>query len=504
MFNPMLLHAAIAGALIVSNISFQHSHEVWGSTNTSAGSAVAVNSVKSIPLPVARGHVNPVANDTESQVPQAPTKSREPKKQVKVPEKAIPFKSRLAKKQPRPEAPQHYHPQTMPENQLIQPTSAGRGFADVPEAWVGRRRRGPNSAFGNQFGAYADLVVQRVTEKWQTAGLAGLHLPVVVITFDIMREGAVRTRNRTKQRQQTLDYLRPARRNGCSAIPPLPPGYSGAQPPWNCDFNYSNETKYSLTSSFLHRRFCRARQQIMRAIGKTGEKPTIAVPDFRGTGDAQKVHGRLQQHPLQRPARLRPVEDDPENAATGASSAAAVRLPARWPLPSPIGRARRPTPTTSLSATPRIQNNQIVLYGWLFDVRQANTGSAQLLGKVYLGSLDEAGSRKVAQEFAADILKQFGATSLIGTRIYFVSDRTGHKEIWSMNYDGSDQNSSPTYRSITTFPAVSPDGTRSLSPLTRCCLFRNANASQFGKTAESRTATNLHAFAGNRAQAGLL
>ena len=28
------------------------------------------------------------------------------------------------------------------------------------------------------------------------------------------------------------------------------------------------------------------------------------------------------------------------------------------------------------------------------------------------------------------------ATSLFGTQIYFVSDRTGHKEVWSMDPDG--------------------------------------------------------------------
>ena len=107
-----------------------------------------------------------------------------------------------------------------------------------------------------------------------------------------------------------------------------------------------------------------------------------------------------------------------------------------------------------------VQNNQIVLYGWLYDVRQSTPSSAQVFGKVYLGSLDEAGARKVAELFAADILKQFGATSLIGSRIYFVSDRTGHKEIWSMNYDGSDQKQFTTYRTITTFPVVSPDATK--------------------------------------------
>ena len=66
----------------------------------------------------------------------------------------------------------------------------------------------------------------------------------------------------------------------------------------------------------------------------------------------------------------------------------------------------------------------------------------------------------MAELFAADILKQFGVASLVGSRIYFVSDRSGHKEIWSMNYDGSDQKQFTSYRTITTFPVVSPDGTK--------------------------------------------
>ena len=128
-----------------------------------------------------------------------------------------------------------------------------------------------------------------------------------------------------------------------------------------------------------------------------------------------------------------------------------------------------------------VQNNQIVLYGWLYDVRQTSPSSAQLIGKVYVGSLDESGARLVAQQFAADILKQFGATSLIGTKIYFVSNRTGHKEIWSMNYDGTDQKQFTNYRSITTFPAVSPDGTKiAFTTYPVLPSSRNANASKFG------------------------
>src|ERR1700735_394397 len=117
--QSVLLHAAIAGALIVSSISLQHSRQVWGSANTSSGTAVAINSVKTIPLPARAGKINPVANDTESQVPEASTPKPEPKKQVEVPEKAIPLPSKFAKKQPRPQVSKVYRPEPIPENQLL-------------------------------------------------------------------------------------------------------------------------------------------------------------------------------------------------------------------------------------------------------------------------------------------------------------------------------------------------------------------------------------------------
>jgi protein TonB len=224
-----LLHAAIAGALIVSTIRFQHSREVWGSANTSAGTAVAINSVKTIPIPARAGHVNPVANDTESQVPQAP--KPEPKKQTKVPDDdAIPLKSRLAKKQPRPEAPQRYRPQPPVQNQVFSsqaPAAVSPMFQKPGSGGVGV---GPNSAFGNQFGAYTDLVVQRVTQKWQTSGLAGIHLPMAVITFEISRDGSVKNAQIAQRSgNSTLDYSALRAVMDAGPFPPLPPNYSGSQ-----------------------------------------------------------------------------------------------------------------------------------------------------------------------------------------------------------------------------------------------------------------------------------
>ena len=74
---------------------------------------------------------------------------------------------------------------------------------------------------------------------------------------------------------------------------------------------------------------------------------------------------------------------------------------------------------------PRVQDNQILLYGNFFNVGQPNVQSAQILGNRYYGALSTDGAKKVAREFAADILRQLGIASLSGTKIYFVSDRTG-------------------------------------------------------------------------------
>jgi TolB protein len=105
-----------------------------------------------------------------------------------------------------------------------------------------------------------------------------------------------------------------------------------------------------------------------------------------------------------------------------------------------------------------VQNGVLVLRGWLYDLR--NPASPQVIGKTYLGGVDENGARKVAHDFAADILALFGGQSLAGTHIFFVSDRTGHKEIWAMDYDGKNQRQITRFNSTSIEPSVSPDGTK--------------------------------------------
>ncbi|MDX2152194.1 MAG: hypothetical protein SFV54_15760 [Bryobacteraceae bacterium] len=205
-----------------------------------------------------------------------------------------------------------------------------------------------------------------------------------------------------------------------------------------------------------------AQSDIIGRITK-GERAAIAIPDFRGAGATQSFMGAFNE------TLFREVQ----NAGIFkmvAKSMMPLQIPQR---PQDFQGGRRGTGLTmqDWSSPPAAANylafgyaaeqgGQFSLYGWLFNVNQPDTANAQVVGKVYFGTLDEAGVRKVAQEFAADILSQFGATSLVGSKIYYVSQRGGVKEIWQMNYDGSDQKSFSGYKSISTMPNVSPDGSK--------------------------------------------
>jgi TolB protein len=109
-----------------------------------------------------------------------------------------------------------------------------------------------------------------------------------------------------------------------------------------------------------------------------------------------------------------------------------------------------------------VQNDVLVLSGWLYDLSRGTPANAQVLGKRYLASVDEAGARKVAHEFAADILMLLGGKSLYGTSIVFVSNRTGskNKEVWMMDPDGSNQRQITHYNSLSIEPTISPDGSK--------------------------------------------
>jgi TolB protein len=105
-------------------------------------------------------------------------------------------------------------------------------------------------------------------------------------------------------------------------------------------------------------------------------------------------------------------------------------------------------------------NGNVTVQGWLYDVK--NTASPQVLGKQYTDTATTQSVRIIAHKFADEIIFRMGGgiNGIAETQIFYVSSRSGHKEIWAMDYDGANQHPITTLGSISLSPHVSPDGSR--------------------------------------------
>ncbi|PYV24191.1 MAG: Tol-Pal system beta propeller repeat protein TolB [Acidobacteria bacterium] len=105
-------------------------------------------------------------------------------------------------------------------------------------------------------------------------------------------------------------------------------------------------------------------------------------------------------------------------------------------------------------------NENLVVTGRLYDVQNPSNPSA--LAKRYVATLNEVSTREAAHRFANEIVQALGGgiPGINLTRIAFVSSRTGHPEIWMMDYDGFNQHPITSYGSNSTTPRWSPDNTR--------------------------------------------
>ncbi len=214
-----------------------------------------------------------------------------------------------------------------------------------------------------------------------------------------------------------------------------------------------------------------AGQQITGQIVKNPGKPLIAVPDFRASGSAadliasfnSTVRSDLESSPLINfvPKTLYPLQipQQPSNLQAGVSAPAVGTVKpvgnrlTDWSLP--------PMSANYLGIGYGAENHgTFVAFGWFYTTapNMPSLQQAQIFGKVYSAALTQEGAVDAGHRYAADILAQFGGKSLVGTRIVFVSNRTGSKEIWVMNWDGTDERQLTRFGSISTFPSASPDG----------------------------------------------
>ncbi|HUB82880.1 MAG TPA: TonB family protein [Bryobacteraceae bacterium] len=210
----LTLHIAVLGGLTAGQLIPSHRLTMGSPTGGGMG-AYMVNPVKSIPLPNQGGRENPVANDTKSQVPTPPAPKVKPKPipKVRVPEPdAIPLKSERAPIKHRAEVQPPPQPNnTFREKQTYSPSQlysdvgprASSPMYQVPGG--GGVGLGDNSPFGEQFGAYANIIRDNIARNWKPMRAGGA--PAAVITFTIRRDGSIaNVKVATSSGNQSFDF----------------------------------------------------------------------------------------------------------------------------------------------------------------------------------------------------------------------------------------------------------------------------------------------------------
>jgi TolB protein len=129
-----------------------------------------------------------------------------------------------------------------------------------------------------------------------------------------------------------------------------------------------------------------------------------------------------------------------------------INLPQWWAAPSSAAMVAFGSLSTA--------NGRVSVNGWLFDTR--NTTNPQVLGKQYNEVASEDSARTIAHRFADEIILRLGGgvNGIAETKIYFISTRTGTKEVWTMDYDGQNQHAVTHLGTISISPRISPDNSR--------------------------------------------
>ena len=220
----VVLHAAFVGAYIYSTIY----SPAFGSKDA-GGAAVAIQAVNSIPLPPHTAPPNPLASDTESDVPQAPAKPVEQaKKEAPPPPDAVKLKSKTAKKNADVATDRNrFRPKNPIDlNQVYSKSAPALSSPMFSAASTGGRvGAGEHTTLGAQCGAYSAQIQQLIASRWKTDAVDARvqTAPTVITTFDLNKDGTI---NDPKVLQgsgiPTLDSSTQRAIRDSSPFPPIP------------------------------------------------------------------------------------------------------------------------------------------------------------------------------------------------------------------------------------------------------------------------------------------
>ena len=107
-----------------------------------------------------------------------------------------------------------------------------------------------------------------------------------------------------------------------------------------------------------------------------------------------------------------------------------------------------------------VQSGRLITNGYLFDAN--NQQFPQVLAKQYGDSASEDAARQTAHKFADEIIFRLGGgiAGIAETKIFYVHQGGGTKEIWEMDYDGANQHAITHLGAVSLSPRISPDNTR--------------------------------------------
>ncbi|MFB3918093.1 MAG: Tol-Pal system beta propeller repeat protein TolB [Terriglobales bacterium] len=196
---------------------------------------------------------------------------------------------------------------------------------------------------------------------------------------------------------------------------------------------------------------------IRTGTGLGVEKIRLAVPDFKAAGAGANTNEMLG-------AFNQTLWNDLENAGIFemvSKSFYPLAVPG-MPQQVRLDAWGNPPPNAAMLAFGNLGSDgqNITVQGWLYDVK--NTASPQVLGKQYREAATVDNARTIAHRFADEIIFRLGGgiPGIAESKIYYVCQRGGSKEICAMDYDGANQRQLTNLHSISLSPKVSPDGTR--------------------------------------------
>ena len=229
--RSLMFHAMLAGALLSYGLIGGGKAVQWGSiTGGGIGDSVSVTPVSKIPLPRRDAPENPVANDTDSQVPTPPANSKKSRQRAKQEADAIALKGRAAERAAEEYAARNTFRELQRErqNQVYSPAGQALSSNMYGIQGAGGVTLGDNTPFGTQFGWYAKLLKDKVTQSWRTSDLDQRIQNVAVVTFTLRRDGTVSgVRISQRSGNSALDYSAQRALFDAAPFPPLPQQFSG-------------------------------------------------------------------------------------------------------------------------------------------------------------------------------------------------------------------------------------------------------------------------------------